>query len=201
MLSLCAACVLLASCLQGILSSSSSWFDPHSSQSAFVWDLSLNALDARAISALHACQQQAAMLAASFHRHTDLLEEQPQQQQALRGNAGAPATLMQQPRSIFRADWPSTPAGSSVSPAALSNPSRAATAAVDASSASGCSLWVWPSLRTPAFGQSVRLPVARVLQQAGCVAASAAALHVECAHQILPPSDQTRPDPAHLWLA
>lgn len=195
---LCFACLL--SCLQSLLSSSSSpWFDPSSSHSAFLFDLSFNAMDTRAQAALHAAMQQATMLARGCQTQQQQQQRQTQGADPLqspRGGADASrggAAAIPQASSIFRCDIPS-------SAASIAAHTSAAADRSSTSASSSCSLWVWPSLRAPAYAQPVRPHLARLLQQAACVASPAVAMHIECGQQTLP-SDDSRPDPAALWLA
>jgi hypothetical protein len=185
----------LSSCLQSLLSSSSSWYDPSSSQPSIVLDLRENNIDARGQAALHACVQQAALIASK------LLATQPNSSATHKGlHKSGPSVPL--PISLFRVDLPSSCSsapsssllgshassalsGSGGAPGSVTSSTSSAAAAAVAlpTNAAGVNVFVWPSLRAPAFSSNTPSHVARLLQQAGCVAPPTAALQVLCMQQ------------------
>jgi len=179
----------LLSCLQTLLSASTSWFSSTSSHPSLLLDLSCNAIDSRAQAALHACVQQAALIA------TNAMRKQQAQAQA---QAQAPSADSAEPSSSARADEDRAASGSS-----SSRRSRAGSAAAGAGysvvrppslfeHAAGASQSVWasPHLRAPSFASHLAPHVARQLQRAGCTPLPTQVLQILCAHQSATDADE-----------
>lgn len=152
----------------------SRWYTAHSAQPALVFDLSYNAIDARAQASLHACVQQAALMAATMQQADAAQQHQSHQKQL--------DPSMQAPRSSL-----STPLDSATSASTAS--SRPALSFFRNDVVAGSSVWCHPSLRLPSQAAHCTPHIARHLQALGVYTHSSHPLLLPCAQQIMHDDD------------